>query len=322
MSALAEAPASPPPAPAAASPRVVSPHFAPSPPPPPPPPRQTEPALAALESYLLSLGGAPLPRGWRVELRTRATGASAGHTDAYFISPAGVRCRSRAEVARLLGLAPSAAPPLRASRGPAAPQPASRVLSPFFAAAEPQPAPKATPKRPRAPTAAFSLAKRVQGCSAWVPPASPYGLIQETLFRDPWKVLVACICLNKTSCAVVRTLIWELFQLIPTPEAALTVPEEDILRIIRPLGLSKRAGYIKRLSEQYLRDDWRVVTELAGCGKYASDAYALFVSGDWRGLKPEDKELSKYFAFLQDTDGRGRGLTRDPPPPGVTLPGL
>ena len=282
--------------------------------------------LVALEAHVRSLGGAPLPPGWRVEVKTRATGASAGHTDAYFISPHGVRLRSRAEVARHLGLAPACAAggaPRRAAAPP--PQPAARaVLSPFFAAPSPPKtaaaAAAASPrKRPRPPDAAFSPAKRVPGRSSWEPPASPYGLIQETLYSDPWKVLVACVLLNKTSCAVVRTLIWELFALIPTPEAAVAVPEEDILRIIRPLGLSKRAGFIKRLSEQYLRDDWRVVTDLAGCGKYASDAYALFVSGDWRGLKPEDKELVKYLAFLQDTDGRGRGLTRDPPPPGVVL---
>lgn len=288
-----------------------------------PAPRQAlDPALAALESYLLGLGGSPLPPGWRVEVRTRATGASAGHTDAYFISPAGVRLRSRAEVARLLGLAPSAAAaaaPQRARRERDSPQPAARVLSPFFAASPPQTTPKASTKRPRVPSAAFSPARRVAGRSSWEPPASPYGLIQETLYSDPWKLLVACICLNKTSCAVVRTLIWELFQLIPTPEAAVATPEDAILRIIRPLGLSKRAGYIKRLSEQYLSDDWRVVTELAGCGKYASDAYALFVSGDWREVAAEDKELRKYKAFLLDTDGRGRGLTRDPPPPGIVI---
>ena len=314
MQAQEAVPASPPPAHAAASPRVVSPHFAPSP----PSQAALDPALAALEAYVLGLGGAPLPPGWRVEVRTRATGASAGHTDAYFISPAGVRLRSRAEVARMLGLSPSAAAaPQRARRD--SPQPAARVLSPFFAVSPPQTTPKPPAKRPRVATAAFSPARRVAGRSSWEPPASPYGLIQETLYSDPWKVLVACICLNKTSCAVVRTLIWELFQLVPTPEAALAVPEDAILRIIRPLGLSKRAGYIKRLSEQYLRDDWRVVTELAGCGKYASDAYALFVSGDWREVQPEDKELKKYKAFLLDTDGRGRGLTRDLPPPGIVI---
>lgn len=35
--------------------------------------------------------------------------------------------------------------------------------------------------------------------SLWEPPQSPFGLIEEQLFNDPWKLLVACILLNKTS---------------------------------------------------------------------------------------------------------------------------
>ena len=33
----------------------------------------------------------------------------------------------------------------------------------------------------------------------WHPPRSPFNLVQEQLYRDPWKVLVATIFLNKTS---------------------------------------------------------------------------------------------------------------------------
>ncbi|XP_076859236.1 uncharacterized protein mbd4 isoform X2 [Brachyhypopomus gauderio] len=33
----------------------------------------------------------------------------------------------------------------------------------------------------------------------WTPPRSPFKLVQETLFHDPWKLLVATIFLNKTS---------------------------------------------------------------------------------------------------------------------------
>lgn len=33
----------------------------------------------------------------------------------------------------------------------------------------------------------------------WEPPVSPHGLIEELLYWDPWKLLVACILLNKTT---------------------------------------------------------------------------------------------------------------------------
>jgi hypothetical protein len=38
----------------------------------------------------------------------------------------------------------------------------------------------------------------------WEPPVSPYGLIEEELFQDPWRLLLACMLLNKTSCKQVR----------------------------------------------------------------------------------------------------------------------
>lgn len=39
----------------------------------------------------------------------------------------------------------------------------------------------------------------------WVPPKSPYHLIQELLFHDPWKLLVATIFLNKTKGTFLET---------------------------------------------------------------------------------------------------------------------
>lgn len=32
----------------------------------------------------------------------------------------------------------------------------------------------------------------------WVPPRSPFNLVQESLYRDPWKLLVATVFLNRT----------------------------------------------------------------------------------------------------------------------------
>ncbi|XP_031430143.1 methyl-CpG-binding domain protein 4 isoform X2 [Clupea harengus] len=40
---------------------------------------------------------------------------------------------------------------------------------------------------------------RRKGFRKWTPPRSPFNLVQETLFHDPWKLLVATIFLNKTS---------------------------------------------------------------------------------------------------------------------------
>ena len=33
----------------------------------------------------------------------------------------------------------------------------------------------------------------------WIPPKSPFNLLQETLYHDPWKLLVGTIFMNKVS---------------------------------------------------------------------------------------------------------------------------
>ena len=35
--------------------------------------------------------------------------------------------------------------------------------------------------------------------SNWVPPKSPFNLFQESLYHDPWQLLIGTIFLNKTS---------------------------------------------------------------------------------------------------------------------------
>lgn len=53
-------------------------------------------------------------------------------------------------------------------------------------------------KKP-ARTRAFLQAGADPRQALWHPPASPYGLIEEVLYEDPWKLLVACMLLNVTS---------------------------------------------------------------------------------------------------------------------------
>ena len=150
----------------------------------------------------------------------------------------------------------------------------------------------------------------------WIPPASSYGLLEEQLYEDPWKLLVACMLLNKTSINQVRSVIWKLFDLIPNAQAAVEADETEIEAIIQPLGLfRKRSKAIKRFSQEYLEKDWESPDELHGIGTYAADAYAIFCIPDaWRKLEPEDKELKLYVKFLKDTDGLGSGFSREPIP--------
>ncbi|KAI3429502.1 hypothetical protein D9Q98_005591 [Chlorella vulgaris] len=145
----------------------------------------------------------------------------------------------------------------------------------------------------------------------WEPPVSPYGLLEEELFDDPWKLLVACMLLNKTSSMAVRRVIWELFALCPTPAAAISADQQQLQALIQPLGLfRKRAAAIQQLSQDYLYKQWREPTELFGIGKYAADAYHMFCRGRWRDVAPDDKDLKRYRQWLEQSGGLGTGLTR------------
>ena len=53
----------------------------------------------------------------------------------------------------------------------------------------------------------------------------------------------------------VRRVIWRLFELMPTPEAAIKADVNAIQEIILPLGLAnKRAPMLQRFSKEYLED--------------------------------------------------------------------
>ncbi|XP_019096295.1 PREDICTED: methyl-CpG-binding domain protein 4-like protein [Camelina sativa] len=136
--------------------------------------------------------------------------------------------------------------------------------------------------------------------NTWVPPPSPCNLLQEDHWHDPWRVLVICMLLNKTSGAQTRGVISDLFALCPDAKAATKVEEKEIESLIKPLGLQKkRAKMIQRLSLEYLQESWTHVTQLHGVGKYAADAYAIFCNGNWDRVKPNDHMLNYYWEFLR-----------------------
>ncbi|MQL91141.1 hypothetical protein Taro_023747 [Colocasia esculenta] len=148
--------------------------------------------------------------------------------------------------------------------------------------------------------------KRVPDDNKWVPPFSDHELLQEFHFFDHWRVLIICMLLNRTTGREVQKVLPRLFLLCPDAETTTKVSEDDIEEIIKHLGLQrKRSKMIKRMSEEYLQPEWTHVTQLHGIGKYAADAYAIFCSGMWKGVKPNDHKLVDYWRFLlNDKDAR------------------
>ncbi|KAJ0064764.1 hypothetical protein NL108_012997, partial [Boleophthalmus pectinirostris] len=117
----------------------------------------------------------------------------------------------------------------------------------------------------------------------WTPPRSPFNLVQETLFHDPWKLLVATIFLNKTSGKMAIPVLWQFFEHYPTAELAREADWKPMSEILKPLGLYQlRAKIIIRFSDEYLTKQWRYPIELHGIGKYGNDSYRIFCVEEWK----------------------------------------
>lgn len=105
----------------------------------------------------------------------------------------------------------------------------------------------------------FSIRREGEGCSKnnrfnpfleayrrksehnyWTPPKSRYELLQESYYQDPWKVLVICMLLNRTTGQQARQVISDLFMLCPDASSAMKVEALEIERIICSLGLQKK----------------------------------------------------------------------------------
>ena len=133
----------------------------------------------------------------------------------------------------------------------------------------------------------------------WIPPKSPYDLLQERFWPNEWKILVVCLMLNQTSRKQVEPMIEDFFKMYPDPQSILKADEEVLFSFLKPLGLAnKRSKTLKKFSAQFLEEDWKTAKDLYGCGKYADDAWRIFCLGDWKEVSPKDHALVFYHNFL------------------------
>ncbi|XP_075430775.1 methyl-CpG-binding domain protein 4 isoform X2 [Ascaphus truei] len=152
--------------------------------------------------------------------------------------------------------------------------------------------------------------------SKWTPPRSPFNLVQETLFHDSWKLLIATIFLNKTSGKMAIPALWEFLEKYPTPEVARATEWKEMSELLKPLGLHElRAKAIVRFSDEYLTKKWRYPIELHGIGKYGNDSYRIFCVNEWKEVRarsdlrvtqvhPEDHKLNKYHTWLWESQDK------------------
>ena len=133
----------------------------------------------------------------------------------------------------------------------------------------------------------------------WVPPKSPVGMLQEDLWSDPWKMLVACILHNQTSRKQVDKIYQALFYNYPDAASMAKADQNFLAKLLRPLGLhNRRSKALIRFSREYLALSWKTPSDLHACGKYADDCYKIFCTGQWQDVEPTDHALNRYHDWL------------------------
>ena len=191
--------------------------------------------------------------------------------------------------------------------------------------------------------------KRVKGekisCIPFPPlDATSFGLVQETLCHEPFRLLIAVIFLNKTKGSVAMPVFYDLIACYPTAADLAAAKHEEIVSVFQHLGLqNQRAIRCINLAKTWLEtppvkgkryrrlhyptkddgkdidinegpiadDDDRVAWEvghLLGIGSYAIDSWRIFCRDELRGLPtglPERRDL------LQDAAARETELAKE-----------
>lgn len=94
---------------------------------------------------------------------------------------------------------------------------------------------------------------------------------------SPWRVAIACTCMNLASARAARGVVFRLLERWPDPTVLADAPA-DLEALLKPLGLSeRRAKAIRSISQT-----WTHVPRFAGAfgiGKYALESIAVFCDG-------------------------------------------
>lgn len=138
----------------------------------------------------------------------------------------------------------------------------------------------------------------------WVPPRSPYSLIQEDLWSaDPsseWWILVVCLFLNCTRRKQVERTLPGFMARWNDPASFLLSEHRDVVDCIRSLGFGdRRAANLRKMTQAYLTGGWSHARELPGVGIYAARAWEIFCRGELGTEAPKDHALVKYWAWCR-----------------------
>lgn len=104
--------------------------------------------------------------------------------------------------------------------------------------------------------------------------------------KDPYTILLSEVLLQRTQAPQVACHFNRILQRFPTPAALYKYPHDEVLKVLRPLGLAKRAGTLiamaEVLSERFngeIPADPDLLVNLPGVGRYIASATACFAFG-------------------------------------------
>lgn len=136
-------------------------------------------------------------------------------------------------------------------------------------------------------------------------------LIQHDHDRDPWRVLVCCILLNRTGGKQVRGVLDRFFGSWPDARSLAGADPAEVRETIRPLGFyNRRSESVVRFSREYLERGWTDPRELHGIGRYGWEAWQIVCNGR-RDVEATDGVLAAYLRYERDRERTGK-QTRPP----------
>lgn len=130
-------------------------------------------------------------------------------------------------------------------------------------------------------------------------------LFQVELKAEPFWMLAACMFVNLTMWTSAKPIFLKVKKRWPTPEAVSQADRDELMRMIRPLGLyGIRSTKLIAMAAHWCDEPPKTaadVMKIYGCGKYAADSWAIFVEGRL-DVEPEDLKLRYY---LQEAKEKG-----------------
>ncbi len=126
-------------------------------------------------------------------------------------------------------------------------------------------------------------------------------LMVQQQIKTEWEHMVGVIMLNQTGRKPVKYVLPKFLKKFPNPTSLLNSTVEDVIDIIKPLGMYNiREKRLRRMSEDYLTWNKQDALALYGIGKYGNDSYEIFFKQNY-DVKPTDKELVRYLNDRKDS---------------------